>query len=380
MYPPAQSINLDIDALSGICGSISIACWIVVFSPQIIENFRRSSAEGLSVVFIITWLIGDIFNILGAVLQGVLPTMIILAVYYTLADLVLLGQCFYYKGFTLSDDISAPASNGRANETAPLLRNGDERPESSATQNLLTDSGRRLSGSSFRERLMSLDGTHFSPTTPLHPDAGAQDPPKEPVAQTTPQRIFFNGVIVLLVCLSGVLGWWLSNRTTTSRREGGPDLPDKPEVISFNTLGQVFGYVCAVLYLGSRVPQLLLNYRRKSTEGISMLFFLFACVGNLTYVLSIFAYSPQAACEEPRACKPGEAARMYGKYIAVNLSWILGSFGTLLMDAGVFVQYFLYQVDDESDIDAFEEALVVDASEAEVRRERRRRRSVTFVD
>jgi len=32
--------------------SISIACWVVVFSPQIIENFRRQSADGLSIVFI----------------------------------------------------------------------------------------------------------------------------------------------------------------------------------------------------------------------------------------------------------------------------------------------------------------------------------------
>jgi solute carrier family 66 (lysosomal lysine-arginine transporter), member 1 len=76
MFPPSQNVHLDIRALSGICGSISIACWVVVFSPQIIENFRRSSAEGLSVIFIIVWLIGDVFNILGAVLQGVLPTMV----------------------------------------------------------------------------------------------------------------------------------------------------------------------------------------------------------------------------------------------------------------------------------------------------------------
>jgi solute carrier family 66 (lysosomal lysine-arginine transporter), member 1 len=49
---------------------------VVVFSPQILENFRRGSAEGLSVVFIAIWLVGDVFNILGAVLQGVLPTMV----------------------------------------------------------------------------------------------------------------------------------------------------------------------------------------------------------------------------------------------------------------------------------------------------------------
>jgi PQ loop repeat len=56
--------------------SISIACWVVVFSPQIVENFRRGSADGLSLQFIIVWLAGDVFNILGAVLQGVLPTMV----------------------------------------------------------------------------------------------------------------------------------------------------------------------------------------------------------------------------------------------------------------------------------------------------------------
>ena len=56
--------------------SISIACWIVVFSPQIIENFRRQSADGLSLLFLVVWLAGDVFNILGAILQGVLPTMV----------------------------------------------------------------------------------------------------------------------------------------------------------------------------------------------------------------------------------------------------------------------------------------------------------------
>lgn len=77
MFPPSQAITLDVAAVSGIMGSISIACWVVVFSPQIIENFKRSSAEGLSVTFIVVWLAGDIFNIIGAVLQHVLPTMVI---------------------------------------------------------------------------------------------------------------------------------------------------------------------------------------------------------------------------------------------------------------------------------------------------------------
>jgi len=80
-----------------------------------------------------------------------------------------------------------------------------------------------------------------------------------------------------------------------------------------------------------------------------MLFFLFACIGNLTYVMSIFAYDPSPACRVPGKCEDGEAGRMYGRYVLVNLSWLFGSLGTLMLDAGVFVQYFLYMKDEDED-------------------------------
>jgi hypothetical protein len=34
---------------------------------------------------------------------------------------------------------------------------------------------------------------------------------------------------------------------------------------------------------------------------------------------------------------------VYGKYILVNLSWLVGSLGTLFLDMGVFAQFFLYR-------------------------------------
>lgn len=79
-----------------------------------------------------------------------------------------------------------------------------------------------------------------------------------------------------------------------------------------------------------------------------MLFFLFACLGNLTYVLSILVYKPRCGGKHG-VCAPVEARAIYGKYIAVNFSWLLGSFGTLLLDACVFVQYFMYRKEDDSD-------------------------------
>ncbi|KAF2455621.1 PQ loop repeat-domain-containing protein [Lineolata rhizophorae] len=385
MYPPSQGLDLDVEAVSGILGSISIACWIVVFSPQIIENFRRSSADGLSVVFIVVWLAGDVFNILGAVLQGVLPTMIILAVYYTFADIVLLLQCFYYKGFTLSDHVpSKPedeeSESSSEDENSPLLQGGRHRNgNANGTTNdasrqgsphiqhrhhhhdhppRISDAERRQSSGSLRERLMALDGTHLSPATPFIPDAPPQASVTDRIlpSSTTSKlkSVTINFGSLLLVCAAGVFGWWLSYHPSSSNSEDGGEDSD---TLKFNIAGQVFGYICAVLYLGSRIPQLLLNYRRKSTEGVSMLFFLFACVGNLTYVLSIFAYEPICVGGERgrSRCQPGEAGAIYARYIAVNFSWLLGSFGTLLLDAAVFVQYFMYKKDQDEDETSEEE-------------------------
>lgn len=189
-----------------------------------------------------------------------------------------------------------------------------------------------------------------------------EPPATPPPPPTTVQAVFWNTIAILMVCAAGVLGWFLS------RCYGPADGDNKHEEdgeLAFDRWGQIFGWLCAVLYLGSRLPQLLLNYRRKSTEGVSMLFFLFACLGNLTYVMSIFAYDPRCGND---GCPPG---RSYGRYILVNLSWLAGSMGTLLLDMGIFVQYFLYrkggkgEVEDEDDYDYAEEDLDSESAEQE---------------
>lgn len=50
-------------------------------TPQIWESYQLQSGEGLSVSFIVLWLLGDITNAFGGILAKLLPTMIILASY-----------------------------------------------------------------------------------------------------------------------------------------------------------------------------------------------------------------------------------------------------------------------------------------------------------
>ena len=65
-------------------GYMSLACWIVVYSPQMWENYQLKSGEGLSVSFIILWLLGDITNAAGGLMARLLPTVVILAVYVSI--------------------------------------------------------------------------------------------------------------------------------------------------------------------------------------------------------------------------------------------------------------------------------------------------------
>ncbi|CAK7220235.1 Putative vacuolar membrane transporter for cationic amino acids [Sporothrix bragantina] len=382
MVPPTGPLNLDVEAISGICGSISIACWVVVFSPQIIENFRRSSADGLSLQFIIVWLAGDVFNILGAVLQGVLPTMIILAVYYTIADIVLLGQCFYYRGFTWRDEVVPPKQKPRRKTRRADASGASNNNHNSSIANERTsllnnntrDNGHIHSHNHTHNHFghqHERRGSNWSTLSPAVPFVHTAESVVDPISTTsasgmttttparssssrttgTLQTIVFNAVSMLMVCAAGVAGWYLSGGSQRSNNNNDDiDVPSPGnDSLVFNAWGQFFGYLCAIFYLGSRVPQLLLNWRRQSTDGVSMLFFLFACLGNLTYVLSIFAYDGCSGTPSGELCSSDDARKQYGRYLLVNLSWLAGSLGTLLLDMCIFVQFFMYRVEGDDD-------------------------------
>jgi hypothetical protein len=51
---------------------------------------------------------------------------------------------------------------------------------------------------------------------------------------------------------------------------------------------QLMGWTSAVLYVGSRIPQLLKNWKHKSTEGLSFGMFICAVMGNVLFTLVSF--------------------------------------------------------------------------------------------
>lgn len=77
-------------------------------------------------------------------------------------------------------------------------------------------------------------------------------------------------------------------------------------------------------------------------EGLSVLFFLFACLGNSTYyVLSILAFDSTSAVSNS-CLESCEAREIYGSHILVNLPWLVDGLGTMLLDGAIFAQFLLY--------------------------------------
>ena len=96
--------------------------------------------------------------------------------------------------------------------------------------------------------------------------------------------------------------------------------------------GTSIGWVSSVLYIVGRFPQLYLNYRRKTTEVLSILMYIFKILGNTCYLLATITYSI-----EP-------------DYIITNLPWIFMIVVTVTMDFMVIFQSYYYKKRNEANV------------------------------
>jgi len=277
MGPRAQASNA--------LGWVSIACWILVYSPQIIENYQLQSGEGLSVLFVVIWLFGDVTNLVGASIAGLLPTVIIIAVYYTLCDVILLIQIYWYRHLRRSH------------------------PHTDAERTSL-----------------------LSPTPP-NKDVGQR---RDSTTWAALMLEYVGGLC--FIATFGLAAWWLSSRGED--RTPGDGKPDSGSEIVVDLTSQILGWLSALSYLGSRIPQILKN-RQTKCEGLSLALFMFTILGNITYVLSICVLSIQRS------------------HLIANAPWLAGSSLTILLDVVVLGQFFYYR-SEETQLRALQPEPIVD--------------------
>ncbi|KDD71797.1 hypothetical protein H632_c4382p0, partial [Helicosporidium sp. ATCC 50920] len=91
------------------------------------------------------------------------------------------------------------------------------------------------------------------------------------------------------------------------------------------TLGGVLAYASSVLYLCSRVSQVVKNATRRSVEGLALSMFLVAICANTTYGMSILVRA-----------RDWPAVRS-------SLPWLIGSLGTVLLDVTILAQAAVFR-------------------------------------
>lgn len=95
-------------------------------------------------------------------------------------------------------------------------------------------------------------------------------------------------------------------------------------------LGRLLSWLCTLLYLTSRLPQIYENHTRRSVAGLSILLFISAFLGNSLYAISILT-SPLMDQDD------GD-----GDYFRECMPFLLGSAGTLVFDAIILGQWMAW--------------------------------------
>ncbi|NP_001386163.1 lysosomal amino acid transporter 1 homolog isoform 3 [Rattus norvegicus] len=100
------------DEASVALGLVSIFCFAASTFPQYIKACKTGNMDqALSLWFLLGWIGGDSCNLIGSFLADQLPLQTYTAVYYVLADLLMLTLYFHYKFKKQPSLLSAPINS-----------------------------------------------------------------------------------------------------------------------------------------------------------------------------------------------------------------------------------------------------------------------------
>lgn len=335
-----------IASVSQISGYLSLCVWLFAQLPQIIENHLNQSVSGVSFLFLSCWMGGDLTNLVGCLLTGALPFQTLLASYYCFIDCILALQYWYYTrvypyqrvhhnmlqspnmmrpqlgGFHSSDNDVIPLRTNRFKQLSP--HHTTRSPMTIEQQQQLEFSMERLrvpESSSFTQKLIGALFVGGSKGANGYPLGAAEVPavaPKRSVAE-----------IIYDIC-----DWGFQVCISVSRFILHIHKED---------IGRFLAWTCSALYVSSRTPQIIENYRKKSTKGISIYLFIFAMLGNSLYTICIVTdlyliYYDNGYMDE----------WAFRDALYSQLPFIVGSSGTVTFDCIILFQCYLYSNNNSS--------------------------------
>lgn len=220
------------DKWSFIIGLISSLMWIVSSAPQIYQNCKTKRVDGISPFLFSLLETGNILSLIGVILTDGLLTQIITSVLYALLDGIMFAQYIYYR-----------YCKKTMNEQS---ENQDRGFPDTISENQI-ESNNSDKESDYFNADSSQAGGHA---------AG------------------------------------LATGLFIAAAEAKVDY--KAPYIKDQLVGSLFGWISGCVYIGSRIPQVIKNFKNKIVTDLSPIYVSFAVFGNATYVISILLKSTEA--------------------------------------------------------------------------------------
>ncbi|GAV77728.1 PQ-loop domain-containing protein [Cephalotus follicularis] len=326
------------DEASFAFGLTSLVCWGLAEIPQIITNFRTKSSHGVSLAFLLTWVAGDVFNLVGCLLEpATLPTQYYTALLYTVSTVVLVFQTIYYdsiykwcqrrrsKAHEEGDDGKRPLKPKKADSSIPIPDASS--PRLSLRRDFYYTSARSMASSGtppFRTYLrvaksgpsameLERDSSSDDESAPVSSISVSQP---WPIPRSAGYGTFLAASVNLPLQSKALTEAYLGFTGRRLLHDAG---------MEHSAMGQWLGWLMAAIYMGGRIPQIWLNIKRGSVEGLNPLMFVFALVANVTYVASILVRTSK------------------WENIKANMPWLLDAAVCVLLDSFIILQYIYYR-------------------------------------
>jgi len=321
-------------------GLMSISCWMVAQVPQLITNYHRQSAEALSAFFLAQWLLGDTCNLLGALLKGDQPeTVILTAQYFICMDAVLLLQYLYYTAVARRLERTYVLA-ARRHHRHHGHHHGHHRHHSHRHHQRGSNRRDGLSNDNSGEaNAVADDGNTNRSTTEIESSSGvvavnmlqnSNEGENTGLNSERRPRVLAGAAATGVITIAGSLGIFVSFNNASSSSSPSFSIADAFLLLTHRFegwqqfTGSILGYISCVLYLASRISQILKNSQRQSAEGLASSMFLFAAAANLFYGASVLMRSRTK------------------KEMISSFPWVLGSLGTVVLDGIILIQTVIF--------------------------------------
>lgn len=352
VYEPRQVIGVWV-------GMSSLVFWVMAQVPQFIKNKERKSANSLSPWFLLEWMLGDVLNLIGCVMTHQLITQLATGILFIIVDSTMISQMTYYtliyprrkrrklalaragaggggtgqgpgpRGFTERDPLLANRAGGESSDAQDMLDRVTALDTSDIDSDNSAENGETGDVNSNRSRGVQGGGNTRAAVAALSTlpivvvmCAGVQMFGNNAASSSSNMMSMSSSDMGRRMLLGLAGGSGSANVTVLGMRPSCEVPVVLPE--SVESAGLTLGWISAFIYLNSRLPQMLKNYRRKSVEGLSWIMFFCALMGNSTYGIGVIMHD-----SSPKA-------------LWAAAPWLLGSLGTLSLDMFISFQFFLY--------------------------------------